>query len=121
MVANGTGIWHVTPNVTTFPRPSYLLPTSNGTIVFTDAVNTFYGCDCQSNNISGTNIEALPSANGVLSNVLYDSDTTGVNIAIPFTAYVILGADTVIKQQLIFPDPLYGHALVSLQGCLTKL
>ena len=122
MVANGTGKWYVTPNVTVGAKPSYLLPTSNGKIVFTDTVNTFYGCDCQSNNISGTNIGVLPADNNVLSNLLYDSDTTGVNIPpIHFTAYVILGADMVIKQQLVYPDPIYVHAIVSLDGCLTKL
>ena len=121
MVANGTGKWYVTPNVTTGPKPSYLLPTSNGKIVFTDTVNTFYGCDCQSNNMSGTNIGILPADNNVLVNFLYDSDTTGVNSPIHFTAYVILGADTVIKQQLVYPDPIYEHAIVYIDGCLTKL
>ncbi len=127
MVANATGTWHVTPNVVlnTVDRPSYLLPTSNGKIVFTAQVSNFYGCDCQSNNIGGTNIEALIVDNNELSNVFYDSDTTGVNVPpIPFTAYVILGTDTIIKKQLIFPDPnpIYqGHSLIFLSGCLTKL
>ena len=122
MVANGTGTWNVTPNVTVPPKTSYLLPASNGTIVFTDAVNTFFGCDCKSsNNTSGTNIVVLPAANRVLTNLLYESDTAAVNISIPFTAYVILGADTVIKKQLVFPDPIYQYGIVPLDGCLTKL